>query len=357
MALKRTTKSLPEDDDDIMEEEESTEEEEDGEEEEEREFPRWLRPLLIAIGMLLALGAGAAFGGIFVRNHDKKNEVVATINGEEITIQSLNHRMDVAAGNNAAHTMAQEMLFLQYAKKEDTLPKESEVASKYSEISADPKFSAELFRTHQAAEDIKRSLRINMARSAFITRGISVNEAETRQFYQSNINRANPNAQFFRPETVLIGIIVTQSAEEINKAVAALKEGQPFATVAKLYSKDRSATNGGMMPAIRRGQPGLEKSPEMNKIIFTLKPQQQTNPVRIGDAFWIIRCFDRQSEMTVPFEKAKSAAERGMLLYKGQLLNGKKIQDGLDAFQATSQINVRWPQYADAVTAKTSGDK
>ena len=63
MALRRTKKSVS-DDDDLLEEEEEVEEDDAGEEEEEpeREFPRWLKPLLLTIGLLIAGGVGALAG-------------------------------------------------------------------------------------------------------------------------------------------------------------------------------------------------------------------------------------------------------------------------------------------------------
>jgi len=353
MALRRNKKTDP--DDDLLDDEEEVEEDDTDEDEEpEHAFPRWLKPLLLIVCLVIVGGASAFAGAVWMKGHAKLNDVVATINGEPIDIQYLQHRMEIATGNTTAHTVAQETLLLQYAKKEGALPSEADVETKYKELAKDPtKFNLELFRTHQSPDDIKRGLRLNMARTTLLTKDITVTEQEAQKFYEANINPANPNAQFYRPETVLIAVIVCRSQEAIAKAAAALKDGQPFSSVASLYSEDNSKANGGTLPAIKKGQPGLEKSPELAKIIFSLKPQQQLGPTKINNAFWIIRCIDKQSTLTIPFDRAHDAAFTGMRLYKGQQVNGKRVQAGLDAFQASAQINVRWNTFADAITGKS----
>ena len=355
MALKRTKKHSTEDDDLLEEEEEIEEEEVEEDEEPEREFPRWLKPLLSAICLFIAVGGGAIAGILWQKNHAKANDAVATINGEPIDIQYLQHRMDVAAGNSSAHTVAQETLLLQFAKKEGALPPEQDIETKYKELSKDlSKFNIELFRTHQTPDDVKRNLRINAVRTALLTKDVTVSEMEAQKFYEANISPANPNAQFFRPETVLISVIVARRQDAINKAASALKEGQSFANVASMYSEDNSKTTGGQLPPIKRGQPGLEKSPELAKIIFSLKPETITPPIKIANAYWIIHCIAKQDAVTIPFDRAHDDAYKGMLMYKGQVVNGKKIQDGLNAFQAGSQINVKWATFTDSIMAKST---
>ena len=355
MALRRTKKRGADEDDDLLEEEEEVEEDDTEEEEEpEREFPRWLKPLLLLVGLFIAGGIGAFAGYVWEKNHVKQNDIVATINGEPIDIGYLQHRMDVATGNAAAHTIAQEILLLQYAKKEGALPPEADVEAKYKELSKDPKFQSELFRTHQSADDVKRTLRLNMARTLLLTRGVTVTDMEAQKFYDANIDPRNPNDQFYRPETVRIAVIVARRQDLINKAAAALKEGQQFATVASTYSEDNSKANGGRLPDIKKGQPGLEKSPELAKIIFSLKPETITPPIKIANAYWIIHCIAKQDAVTIPFDRAHDDAYKGMLMYKGQVVNGKKIQDGLNAFQAGSQINVKWATFTDSIMAKST---
>ena len=357
MAFRRNPKSDP-DDDLLDDEEEVVEEDADEEDEPEREFPRWLKPLLLIVCLSIVGGASAFAGAVWMKGHAKLNDVVATINGEPIDIQYLQHRMEVATGNTTAHTVAQETLLLQYAKKEGALPSEQDVETKFNALAKDAaKFNLELFRSHQSPDDIKRGIRLNSARTTLLTKDISVTEQEAQKFYMANINPANTNAQFYRADTVLISVIVCRTQEAIAKAATALKDGQPFASVAGSFSEDNSKANGGTLPPIKRGQPGLEQSPELVKIIFDLKPQQQVGPIKINKAYWIIRCIDRQSAVTIPFDRAHDAAFTGMRLYKGQQVNGKKVQDGLDAFQASAQINVRWITFSDAITGKVTETK
>lgn len=363
MALRRTKKNSQDDDELLDEEEEEVEEDEteDEEDEPERAFPTWIKVVSIGLGLLIAVGVGAYGGYAWEKKHLEQHDVVATINNVPITLDYLRHRMDMAAGNNTAHTVAQETLLLQYAAKEGALPSDQDVETRYKEMSKDStKFTAELIRTHQDPNDVKRSIRLNMARTALLTKGVTVTEIEVQNYYKANIDLKNPNAQFARPDTAVISVIVTRSKDAIDKANADLQAGQPFATIAAKYSEDNSKANGGLLPAIKRGQPGLEKSPELAKIIFSLKPKEKFGPQQLGSgntrAWWIIVCNERQDAVTLPFDRVRDAAYKGTLLAKGQSVNGAKVQEGLTAFQASSQIQVlnNWATFSDAITSKST---
>lgn len=364
MALRRTKKNST-DDEELLDEEEEVEEDDTEEDEPERAFPRWIGPLLTIVGMAIAAGAGAYGGYYWEKNHLKQHDVIATINKEPITLDYLQHREDVASGNTTAHNLAQELLFLQYAKKEGALPSDQDVETKYKELSKDStKFNQELFRTHQTPDDVKRSLRISMARTALLTKGVTITDMDAQNFYQANINKKNPTAKYYRPETIRIEVIVSRSLDNVTKAAAELKAGQPFPTVAGKYSEDNSKANGGLLPPIKRNQPGLEKSPQLVSLIFGMKPQETVGPTKLGagnaTAYWLIHCIDKQPEVTLPFDRVRDDAYKGMTMLKGQQVNGKKTQDGLDAFQASSEITVlnNWANYTDAITAKsTEGQK
>ncbi len=78
-------------------------------------------------------------------------------------------------------------------------------------------------------------------------------------------------------------------AEDIEKQ---LKGGADFGELAKKYSEDPgSAVNGGLLPAIRKGQ----TVPEFEQAAFNTPKGQTTGVIRTSYGFHIIRVEDRQS--------------------------------------------------------------
>ncbi|HZP80906.1 MAG TPA: peptidyl-prolyl cis-trans isomerase [Chthonomonadaceae bacterium] len=305
----------------------------------------------VGVGLLLAL-AGYGVGAFITHRRDQASAVIVTVNGTPITQEAFFHRLEIAAGTSVMSQMVAEELKLQFAQKMGVFPTEAEVEARYAEGSKKPDFAENLKKSHQTLEDVKHSLRVYLAEQNVLAKGVTVNDDDIRAFYTAQSDRRNPNARYYRPEAVQIAAIVTATEAEARKALSELARSVPFAQVARAYSKDRSAANGGLLPPVLRGRVDPKKFPGLEQRLFQMKVGEQIDLVKIAGAYWIIRCVGKQAEATVPFEQVKEECRTGALLSKGMAANGKTVQEQYAAFQKEADIKALWPQYQEAVEKK-----
>jgi parvulin-like peptidyl-prolyl isomerase len=136
----------------------------------------------------------------------------------------------------------------------------------------------------------------------------NVGEKDINDFYQKNPER------FQQPEAVHVAHILIRLPEnadaatkakaraDIDKAMAELKKKADFATVAKKYSQDNSAVNGGDLGFVSQGQ-GLPPAFEM--AAFALQPGQTSAVVESPAGFHIIKVIERRPGRAIPLAEVK----------------------------------------------------
>jgi len=309
--------------------------------------------LAMALGGAILFALGGVVGSVSAHRGD--NPVLATVNGVPIDRQQYTHRCETTIVNNAAvgpqvlRQMVTEELALQYAAKQGVTPLDLEIEAKYQEAGKSANFADNLKKSFQTPEDVKHAVKTNLARSAVITKGISVSDADVQNFYKVNTDTKNPNARYYRPDAVQVAAIISDKEADINNAVHELATGVAFADVARKYSKDKSSANGGVLPPIRRGQMNSQKFPGLQNQLFSLKPNQQIDKIKVGNTFWLVRCIGRTQESTVPFEQVKDESRQGALLVKGANTQGQAVQKDYQDFVKNADIKALQPRYRDAV--------
>lgn len=101
-------------------------------------------------------------------------------------------------------------------------------------------------------------------------------------------------------------VIKTDKRREARKLAEELarraKKGEDFLELARKYSEEeRSAELEGDIGWVGRG----EKPELFERLAFSLKKGQVGGPVKVGDAFYILKCEDRKRELPKDFEKKK----------------------------------------------------
>ncbi len=109
------------------------------------------------------------------------------------------------------------------------------------------------------------------------------------------------------PEQVRASVILLPTMDEARTVIARLQSGADFNDLARQFSKDPTAPNGGDLGYVTRD--GV--SPEISAVMFSLTPGETTRyPVPAQAGFFVIRVSGHSYHKTPTFEEARAALER-----------------------------------------------
>jgi peptidyl-prolyl cis-trans isomerase D len=185
--------------------------------------------------------------------------------------------------------------------------------------------------------------------------GVHITEADLRDYYDQHRD------QYRQPEQVKVSHILIktpapgpdgkvddkavaeaqQRAEDILKQI---KNGSNFEELAKKYSEDTSAKDGGSLGWIGRGQ----TVPEFEKVAFSLPKGQISGIVKSSYGFHIIRVDDKHEAELKPLDQVKSEIEPILKRQEAQQIAENQAQkilnqarrQGLDAAAAAQGVPV-----------------
>ncbi len=225
--------------------------------------------------------------------------VVATINGDPITLGEFQERLARAGLNSDAVGLDVKEEFLNSLISREMMVHEAQrrrIKVSLAEINQ----RIETFR-HEEGKDVKdvlasegidfekwkndiwEDMMIEKLLALDVNRHISVSPAEIRQYYQAN------SQKFERPEQVRARQIVVQSESEAKKVLDLLKNHADFATVAREKSTAPEAERGGDLGYFARGE-----MPADFNVIFGLKRGEISGIVKSPYGFHIFKLEDRR---------------------------------------------------------------
>ncbi len=168
---------------------------------------------------------------------------------------------------------------------------------------------------------------------------IQVSEKEMLDYYAANPARFGAE-ELFRARHIFLKIPKKASAKDIERirvrAEAVLKEaggGGDFAELAKKYSEDPSAKEGGELGAFRRG----EMLPELDAAVMKLQPGEVSDLIVTPGGFDIIKLDQRFTGPVKPFASVKAEIEE--LLYKKK--SEERFNQWLDELRKGAAIETK----------------
>ncbi len=123
----------------------------------------------------------------------------------------------------------------------------------------------------------------------------------------------------------------------IQKEIWAIREraqkGEDFTQLAKSYSQDPLASEGGILGYFRQN----ELMPELGEIAFKLKPGELSEPIRSPMGFHLIRVLERKGGEPKPFAEVQNDIREEMIQAESERL----FQDWMKALKAKAYIEIR----------------
>jgi peptidyl-prolyl cis-trans isomerase C len=186
----------------------------------------------------------------------------------------------------------------------------------------------------------KDTLLIEMFLSHLRTKKLNVTDADIRRYYDEH------REEFDKPVEIQASHILVQSSDEAERALARIKSGESFDSVAKAVSMDpATATRGGKLMPFTRGS----LMPEFENAVFPLKEGELSGVVKSSFGYHIIKKTGQKTLPAQSFEQARDQIQNRLQREKfdqwvtsAQAKLGVKIdENALAAFTATPGAPVR----------------
>lgn len=292
----------------------------------------------------------------------QQSNVAATVNGEVITMEEWIKRMErlraqdflasanplrfkqTTGGRIALESLINTRLLLQYAARTSLLPTDKDVENQLNIAKQDPRIKAALDSGELSEAQLKEDLRLQRTVYNVATINQQITPEEVRAYYERN---------FIPTERWKLGVIRISNKETLEKALAELRKGTPFATVASQYSEDEATrANGGEIGPVSVNDRALDP---IREAVKKLQIGEVTPPIEVqappgpgGTArkvTFIVRLIGREQPKARPFEEVKALVEQQALFEKvgGMAAAEKKIAE----FRKTAKITIHLPGYKD----------
>lgn len=268
---------------------------------------------------ILLLGSGVLLGAASGCHRTLSPDVMATVNGKEITRGELEKYYKSTVGDtpqepskeqadivrlNILRQLIDDEIIQQRAAKLNLAASDEDVNAKLTEAKApytQEEFDKQLKQRNLTLDDVKREIRRTLTKNKLFNKEIeskiNITDAEIANYYNSNKSEFN----LIEPRYRLAQIVVTgappmqganvqmrkapnqaEALKEIQTIHSRLENGEDFAALASQFSENpNSAPNGGDMGFWTETQ--LRSDPDVYNAISKLKPGQITDNIPMYD--------------------------------------------------------------------------
>ena len=276
--------------------------------------------------------------------------VVARVNGQDVTKEEFEKMIKAIEASNGGRQIPPDRrddilrqlldqlvvytLLNQEAKTRGLTATDADVEAKLQDVRrqlpTQEQFEKALQARGMTVESFKKDARLDISANKVIDAELAnvpgPSDAEAKDFYTKNPDK------FKQPETAHASHILIPAAENADAATKAkakataetvlkkAKAGEDFAKLAREYSKDGSAANGGDLGEFPRGQ----MVPAFEEAAFALKPGQLSGIVTTPFGYHIIKLIEIKPAHVVSFDETAPQIK--------QFLEGQKKQERQNAF-------------------------
>lgn len=249
------------------------------------------------------------------------NRIVAIVNDEVITQTDVSSRVDALLEDQQAAPQAkdpeqmermvlqrliEQRLLLQEARKESIAVTSDEVRKRLEDVRArfesEDAFEQSLTESNVTEEQLKEKLRdqlmVQRLVDSKVRSMISVSPQEVAKEIGMHPDLAKPGDRV-KASHILVRVNETRSAEKARALIDDLRKqlasGAEFAALAKRYSEDPHAEEGGAMGWVAQG----ELLPELDAALFSLKVGELSAPIQTKLGFHLVKVEERRDATTL----------------------------------------------------------
>jgi parvulin-like peptidyl-prolyl isomerase len=257
-----------------------------------------------------------------------EDDVIATVNGEEIFRKELDRRLRVLKRMNQEVTravkidvinqLAKKVLLKQFVEKKDIGVSGGEIQGELEKIQYflksnpnDSDKSLEEILESQGSNigELEDEIRRTLALSKYLDN--RVDDEEKISYFESNINAFN--GEKVKASHILIDTTKLKTAAELETAKQKIEEvkkeidnGADFAETAREYSTCPSAENGGDIGFFQRKGSLVE---EFAEAAFSMKVGEISEPVKTQFGYHIIKVTDKEEGEDVKYEEVEDMVD------------------------------------------------
>jgi len=257
------------------------------------------------------------------------DRVVAKVNTEIITLSSIETRAEVLKQNfiqnhdenqilrEALEMMIDEKLQIQHGKKMgfevdditvDAAIKDIEKKNSLESGQLEFMLKSEGKSVEAYKNNVRNQIIVSKVTRFELGSRVNVSKRKIEKYYHDNQKEFWESGKV-RAKHILILVekgasekIRKEKNKQIKEILAELKEGKDFAEAAKEYSEDVSASIGGDVGFVVRGQ----MVPEFEKEVYRLKEGEVSDVVETEYGYHIIKAEEIQKGRTLPFKEVEN---------------------------------------------------
>lgn len=240
-----------------------------------------------------------------------KEDVVATVDGENITKDALYETLVKVSGAEALEALIDEKIVQMEIKKEKiTISEEetdAEIENFIEEAGGEDAFNNALEMSGMKMDDFKKEINQYLSIRKLMEPLVEVTDEDVKTYFEEN------KETYDQAEQVEARHILVEDEALANDLAKQLKDGADFAELAKEHSTDGSAEMGGDLGFFSRG----DMVAEFEEKSFAMAIGDISEPVKSSFGFHIIELLDKKEAKEASLEDFKTEIEEK--LFEGKM--------------------------------------
>ena len=244
---------------------------------------------------------------------NNESEMIASVEGEEITEAELNESLTSQYGEEVLNTLIADKIIELEAEKLEMSVTDEEIAAEYEDYTAqyggEEAFLEVISSYNMDVEDIKKDIKLYLLTLKVMEDYVGMTDEDVKTYFEEN------KATYGQAAQVEASHILVEDEATAKEVIEKINAGGDFAELAKEYSTDTTTKeDGGSLGTFGKGE--MEEAFE--NAAFALEIGAISEPVETSYGFHVIKVTDKTEEKEAVFEEVKEIVSDDLLDSKEQ---------------------------------------